>query len=120
MSIKKSFQYLFINSRLVYTLSLLFMAFSIHADATPQVKKKKMKTVIDTMIVIEAVPAQKGEPFAEITFRVSQMRYKLSAKANPAYFKLLKESEKKHTPVLIERANITSDVILSVKKLLKK
>ncbi len=107
-----------INSRAIYPLSLLFIAFAMHATASPVVKKKK--TLVDTMIVIEVAPQVKGESYREITFRRSARRYKLSAKANASYVTLLKESASKHTPVLIERAKIESDEILSVKRVGKK
>ncbi|MCD6013707.1 MAG: hypothetical protein K0Q79_3569 [Flavipsychrobacter sp.] len=94
------------------------MVFAMHAIAIPAVKRKK--TVVDTMIVIEVTPAGKGQPYTEVTFRRSARRYKLQAKANPNYVKLLKESADKHTPVLIERAKIESDEILSVKRVTKK
>ena len=90
------------------------MVFAHHANAVPVVKKKK--TVVDTMVVIEVAPQVKGGHYLEITFRHSARRYKLPARVNTGYVKLLKESASKHTPLLIERANKESDEILSVRK----
>jgi len=109
---------LFINSRGVFLLSLLFMVCTLNATAVPAVKKKK--TVVDTMIVMEVNPAEKGATYHEVTFRRSARHYQLSTKANPAYLRLLKESAEKKIPVLVERTDVGADVILSVKRVGRK
>lgn len=118
MSIRKYYRQLIINSRGVFLLSLLFMVCTLNATAGPAVKKKKI--VVDTMIVMEVNPAGKGTTYHEVTFRRSARHYRLSTKANPAYLQLLKESAQKKTPVLVERADVGADVILSVKRVGRK
>ena len=68
------------------------------------------------MTVLSVAPANNDETYISVIFQVSQRRYKLPKNANPAYLKLLRESEKSHTPVLVERAKEESDIIVSVKK----
>jgi hypothetical protein len=99
-------------------LSLLFMVCALNTTAGPAVKKKK--TVVDTMIVMEVNPAGRGEQYHEVTFRRSARHYKLSIKAKADYLKLLKESGKNKAPVLVERADVGADVILSVKRVGKR
>ena len=99
-------------------MSLLFMVCTLNATALPAVKKKK--TVVDTMIVMEVNPAEKGAAYHEVTFRRSARHYRLTIKANPGYLELLKESGRKKTAVLVERADVGADVILSVKRVGRK
>lgn len=69
------------------------MVCTLNATALPAVKKKK--TVVDTMIVMEVNPTEKGAAYHEVTFRRSARHYRLSIKANPGYLELLKEWEGK-------------------------
>ena len=88
---------------------------SLHSKKNAK-KNAKKKGVVHSMIVIIVNPPNNDETFIGVIFRVSQRKYKLPKDANPEYLKLLKDSEKNHTPVLVERATEESDVIVSVKK----
>jgi hypothetical protein len=78
--------------------------------------KTKKNNVTNTMIVAAIRAANPKDTFVRVTFFQSQRFFKLPNNANPNYFKLLKESEKNNTPVIVKRANEESDVILSVEK----
>jgi len=97
-------------------LSLLFMVYSIHAIAGSKHHKTKTKGVVYSMTALYVNPPNNDETFIGIIFRESQRKYKLPKDANPQYLDLLKESEKKHIPVLVERVKEESDVIVSVKR----
>ena len=60
--------------------------------------------------------ANPKDTFAKVTFFQSQRFFKLPNDASPNYLKLLKESEKNNTPVIVKRVSEESDVILSVEK----
>ena len=114
MSIRSFLHYYIINSTGACLLGLLFMATSSEAAA---VKKKITKHgIVHTMTVMEVQPPSKGVDTIYVSFRVSQRIYKLPTKSNTRYLKLLKESEKKHTPVKVWRIKEESDVIIEVDK----
>jgi hypothetical protein len=92
------------------------MAWCIPAAAIQKKHLAANKGVVNNMIVISIAPPEKDMPYFSVIFRISQRSYKLPNDANPRYLKLLKESEKKHTPVLVRRAREESDVIVSVEK----
>jgi hypothetical protein len=116
MSIKNIFKRSLVDSTGMFLLSLLFMVFTLHGRAAAQKAVKRKKAVVNEMTVIEVAAPRSGETFFTVTFMVSQRRYKLPQNANPNYLKLLRESGRKHVPVLVERAKEESDTILSVKK----
>lgn len=97
-------------------LSLLFMTPALSATAKQAHRKAKKKGVVHAMTVLMISPPSNEETSIGVIFQVSQRRYKLPKDANPAYLKLLKESQANHTPVLVERASEASDVIVSVHK----
>lgn len=97
-------------------LGLLFLVFTFHYCSATQRHKTKRKGVENTMTVAAIRASNNNETFIRVTFLQSQRFYKLPNDANPAYLKLLQESEKEHTPVIIKRAKEESDVILSVRK----
>jgi hypothetical protein len=117
MSIKYTDRKTLINStRYICLLSLLFIAFSFHSIAATKHHKVTKQGVIHSMTVIDVGPLADDAHNLGVIFRISQMKYKLPKDANPEYLRLLKESEKNHTPVLVERATEQSNVIISVKK----
>ena len=74
------------------------------------------KGVVYSMTVLEVGPPDKNVTYINVIFRVSQRVYKLPTDANPEYLRLLKESEKYHTAVLVRRVKEESDVIVSVER----
>ena len=68
------------------------------------------------MTVLEVRMPEKEVTYVSVIFKVSQRIYKLPNDANPKYLQLLKESEKKHSPVNVWRAREESDVIIRVDK----
>ena len=96
-------------------LGLLFLFGALTSFEAPRHKAKK-KPVENTMTVAAIRPPNSNETFVRITFLQSQRFYKLPNDANPAYLRLLKESEQQHSPVVIKRAQEESDVILGVRK----
>jgi len=66
------------------------------------------------MTVAAIRPAGNDQAFIQVSFYESQRFYKLPKDANPAYIKLLTESERRKTTVTIKRASEYSDVILTV------
>lgn len=95
-------------------LGLLFLIFAFQYSGATQRHKKK--GVENTMTVAAIRTSNSNEAFVRVTFLQSQRFYKLPNDANPTFLKLLKESEKGHTPVIIKRSKEESDVILSVRK----
>jgi hypothetical protein len=117
MPVKSIHKKLLINSTCrLCLLGLLFIVYSLQPAVAHGHHKIKQKGVVHAMIVLSVNLPNNDETFIGVIFRVSQRRYKLPKDANPAYLKLLKESEKDHTSVLVERAREQSDVIVSVKK----
>ena len=117
MSVKSFCKPAFLNSTcIICTLSLFFIAWCIPAAAIQKKHVAAKKGVVNTMIVISIAPPENERPYFTVIFRVSQRAYKLPNDANPRYLKLLKESEKNHTPLLVRRAREESDVIVSVEK----
>jgi hypothetical protein len=99
-------------------LSLLFLAASLTACAAfkgKQKKKKKME-VQYTLTVARILPGNDTDSFTEVTFSESQRFYRLPKTANHSYLEILTAAEKSGKPVIVRRANETSDIILSVKK----
>ena len=92
-------------------LGLFFMAtFSV---AKP-LQKNHPKYVENKMTVLAIRPAGNDETYINVVFRISQRIYKLPKDADPKFLDLLKVSAKNHTPVIIQRANEASDIILRV------
>ena len=116
MSVNSISRKAFLNSASRSLLGLLFMACALHTQAATKKHKAKKTGVVHSMTVIMVAPPNNDEPFIGVIFRVSQRQYKLPKNANPEYLMLLRESEKNHTPVLVERAKEESDVIVSVKR----
>ncbi len=116
MPVESTHKKLLINSTCIFMLSLLFMVSAFPLTAAPRKHKNKVKGVVRPMTVIAVEPPNNNETYISVIFQISQRRYKLPKDANPAYIKLLKESARNHTPVLIERAKEESDIIMSVKK----
>jgi hypothetical protein len=79
-------------------------------------KRAKQKSVTYSLTVAAINEGTAADTHLEVTFSESARFYKISKNANPAYIRLLKESRKNNTPVMVKRANEDSDVILSVKK----
>ena len=116
MSVKENnYGYLINPAGLIGLLGLLFL-FVVASSYSPPRHKTKKKGVEDTMTVAAIRPPNNGETFVKVTFLRSQMFYKLPNDADPAYLMLLKASEKDHSPVIVKRAKVESDVILSVRK----
>jgi hypothetical protein len=117
MSINNTFHKLHISSvNASRLLSLLLLCLSLHACAAVKKHKAKSKSVVYSLTVAGIRPENKGDTFVRVSFLQSARFYKLPKDANPEYLILLKESEKSHKPVMVERANETSDVIISVTK----
>ena len=95
-------------------MGLLFMA--TDCRATPLQKNKHKKGIVHAMTVLEVQPTVKGADTISVTFRKSQRIYRLPKKSKAVFLKLLKESEQKHTPVMVWRIKEESDVIISVER----
>lgn len=98
---------------------MLGLFLTLNPAAAPAVQKKHpgdKRGVVNTMTVLRVGPPEKDVTYISILFRVSQRVYKLPKDANPAYLRLLRESERNHTPVLVRRTSEESDVIFSVGK----
>ena len=74
------------------------------------------KGVVHTMTVLEVSPPEKDADYISVAFQKSQRVYKLPINAHARYLRVLKESERDHTPVRVWRAKEASDVITCVKK----
>ena len=97
-------------------LSLFFLVATLQYCEAMKGNKNKNKSVADKMKVAAIRAANQNDTFIRVTFLQSQRFYKLSNHADPAYLKLLKESAKNNTPVIIKRVSEQSDMILSVVK----
>ncbi len=97
-------------------LGLFFLTWNLPALAFQKAKVNSKKGVVHSMVVIHIEPPEKDLSYITVIFRISQRYYKLPKNGNPKYLKLLKESEKNNTPVLVRRAKEESDVIVSVEK----
>jgi hypothetical protein len=99
-------------------LSLLLLAGSLQSFATSKGHKIKKKAVEKTMTVAGFPPSEAKDAgkYVTVSFNESARFYRLSVKSDPAYMKLLKESERDHTSVVVKRADEKSDIILNVKK----
>lgn len=116
MPVKHSSRSFFASSAHRWLLSLLFLLGTLQGVAMPQKQSKKAKPVVNSMIVLDIAPPTKADPYYEVVFQVSQRQYRLSKEASAKYLRLLRESKRNRTPVLVKRAREDSDVILSVKK----
>ena len=116
MSVKENNDRYLINpAGLIGLLGLLFLFVVLSSYSVPRHRTKK-RGVEDTMTVAAIRPPNNTETFVRVTFLRSQRFYKLSNDADPTYLMLLKASEKDHSLVIIKRARVESDVILSVRK----
>lgn len=97
-------------------LILFFLVCALQSCEAMKGNKKQTKNVAQIMTVAAIRAANPNDTFIRVTFSQSQRFYKLPNDADPAYLKLLKESVKNNTPVIITRAGEKSDVILSVEK----
>ncbi len=101
----------------MFMLSLLFLLVSFTSFGAGKRHKAKKKQGVTKEYTVAAIkPSRDIDTFVRVCFLQSARFYKLSKNADPGYLKLLKESEEKHTPVLVERVKEESDVIVRVSK----
>lgn len=100
-------------------LAGLFFCMAFYAPGA-LAQHKSSVPVINTMTVIKILPEKKGDTVTRVIFQTSQRIYKISIHCNHIYMRRLKESNRKHSPVIITRASEQSDLILDVKKAKRK
>lgn len=85
-----------------------------HAFAAGNKHHRRKKGVVYSMTALAVRKDNNEVRYYSVVFRVSQRIYKLPEDADPRYLELLRESEKHHTPVWVERTDEMSDVIIRV------
>lgn len=100
-------------------LAGLFFCMAFYASGS-LAQRVPFTLVANTLTVIKILPAAKGDTVTRVIFQTSQRIYKIPVHCKHCYIRRLKESSRKHSPIIIIRGSEQSDLILEVKKARKK